>query len=257
MDENPTVVAVAEREERCNRKLRLRLFRSVTDLDEVRSVWQTWCQNPNADMDFYRLLMARDSKILSPYVIGLYRDDVPESMVIGRIIHERIEFKIGYSRLWANRARVLNILYGGVFGRLSSEGAEAVVAALLNALRSDEADLVSLNSIPVDSPLYRAAAGVPPLLCRDFLHAAQAHWKMGLTAASPLGEASHSKDLRESRRKMRKLFADYPNRVAIRCLGKVQDLPRILSDVEEVARKTYQRGRGCLRRTEKSSWPGR
>ena len=53
-----------------------------------------------------------------------------------------------------------------------------------------------------------------------------------------------SKDFRELRRKGRKLLADYPDQVTICCFREVDELERVMRDVEQIAAKTYQRGLG-------------
>jgi len=237
-------VPVAEGEATSGKELQVRVLRSVAELEEVRPAWQSWCWHPNADMDLYLLLMDCKPELLRPHIMVLYRDGRPEAMLIGRVVNQRLEFKIGYKTFLKPNVRVLNIVHGGTLGDLSSEKSEVLIREIEESLRRGEADVAALNWIRTDSPLYRAARQVPGVLSRDFFPAVQSHWKMSLSGSMERDYQGGSKDYRELRRKAKKLHADYSNQVKIRCFRELVDLQRMISDVEEIAEGTYQRGLG-------------
>ena len=103
--------------------------------------------------------------------------------------------------------------------------------------------MAALNFVRVDSPLYAVAANAVGWLNRDLCRVVQPHWRMSLpNNAEEVGKGS--KDFRELRRKGRKLLADYPDQVRICCFREVDELERVMRDVEQIAAKTYQRGLG-------------
>lgn len=91
-------------------QLAVRVFRSLSEVEEIRSVWTLWNDHPNSDIDFYVLLTQLRLEIVRPHIIVLYRDERPQAMLIGRVLEQRLKFKIGYQTVLKPKARVLNFV---------------------------------------------------------------------------------------------------------------------------------------------------
>jgi hypothetical protein len=223
----------------------VRVFRSLSEVEEVRSVWASWNYHPNSDIDLYFLLMQYRREIVRPHIIVLYRNARPEAMLIGRILKQRLNFKIGYQTVLKPKVRLLNFVWGGTLGNLSRENSEVMVSEVLSSLAHGEADLAVFNNIPVDTPIYHAATQVPGFLGRDRFPALQIHRSLVLPAS--LGEF-HTRLSRKSfstqKRKARKLMQEFGGNVEVLCLRRPSDLERLIDDVGEIAKKTYHRGLG-------------
>jgi Acetyltransferase (GNAT) domain len=238
-DENAVV------SENVGRQLAVRVFRSVSELEEIRSVWTFWNGHPNCDIDFYLLLMQLRPEIVRPHIILLYRDERPQAMLIGRILEQGLSFKIGYKTVLKPKARLLSFIWGGTLGNLSRENSEVMVREVLNSLRHGEADLAVFNNIPVDTPLYHAATHLPGFLGRDLFPASQIHRGIVLPASPEEFHTSLSrKSLRNQRRQAKKLMQEFGGSVEVLCLRRPSDLDCLMDDVEEIAKKTYQRRLG-------------
>jgi hypothetical protein len=223
----------------------IKVIRTEAEIDEIRDAWAAWNYHPNSDIDFYLLLMKCSPGIERPHIIVLYRNGEPESMLIGRIVRQRIDLKIGYKSVISPKAVLLSFIYGGMLGDFSPENSRLVVESIVDSLRRGEADLASLGYVKTDSPLHNCAERVPRSLSRDFLSAAQPHWQTTLTGGAVRVFQGSAKDFRELRRKGRKFHEDYPNQIRIGRFGTLSDLDRMVADIEEVAKGTYQRGLGA------------
>jgi hypothetical protein len=222
--------------------LQVRVLRSLSEVEEIRSTWAAWSWHPDSDIDLYLLLMTLRPEIVCPYIIVVYRHGRPETMLVGRIVRQRIAFRVGYKTIMKPSVRLLSIIPGGTLGNLCAESSDLLVGEILRCLRHHEADVAELGFIPADSALYHSATKIPGMLQRDFFPLVQSHWVMSLSDGDPGGSQPLSKDDREQRRKAKKFLADHLNQIEIRRFGEAATLERMIADVEEIAKKTYQRG---------------
>ena len=219
------------------------VLRSLPELESIRGAWTRWNSHPNSDIDVYRMLMDCRPDFLRPHVITVRSQGRPDAMLVGRIVEQRVEFKIGYRTIFQPNLRVLNVIHGGTLGSVTGDNSKLLMREILESLRRGEADMASLNFVRVDSPLYAAATSAGGWLNRDFFPVVQPHWRMSLPHnADEVGRGS--KDFRELRRKGKKLLADHPGQVRICCFREVDELDRVMRDVEQIATQTYQRGLG-------------
>jgi len=223
----------------------IRILRTAAEFEELREAWTAWGGHLHSDIDFLSMLIESREEILNPHIIVVYRDAKPDAMLIGRLERAQINFKVGYLPLFKARARSLTFQYGALRGNPSDENCKEIIRAILRSLKSGEADMALLDHPSTDSFLYKRALSVPSLLSRDYLPAPQPHHKMRLPGTIEevfLGlSSSHRKDLRAGGRKIEKKLE---GRLKICCFREVAELEVAISQVEEVARKTYHRGLG-------------
>lgn len=225
--------------------IKVQAVRSLAGIDRIRQPWTSWQRHPNADVDFYLTVLNSRPEILRPHIFVLYRDGRPDAMLIGRIEEGRIEYKFGYKTFYRAPVRQLTLIYGGRLGNFSAENCGVLAHEVMKCLRQGEADVAFLNHLRTDSPFYAAITQLPGFLSRDHFQAAVPHRSMKLPGrVEELSRCIPGDTRREARRRARLLSADYSNRVELRCFREVPDLECMLPDVEEIARKTYQRGLG-------------
>jgi hypothetical protein len=223
----------------------VRILRTISELEELRTVWTAWGGHPHSDIDFLLMLLQSREEILNPHVIVVYRHGKPDAMLVGRLERSRISLKVGYLPLFSARARIFTFQYGALRGNPSDENCKEIILAILRSLKSGEADMAYLNHPRTDSFLYKRALSVPSLLSRDNLPVPQPHHMMRLPGTIEevfLGLSSSTRmNLRSKGRKFEKKL---DGRLKICCFREVAELEAAISQVEEVARKTYQRGLG-------------
>jgi hypothetical protein len=225
------------------RNLTTRIIRTREEIEDIRDIWTSWQSHPNSDIDFYLTVQRLRPTIVRPHVVLVYSDGRPEAMLVGRIEHRNIECTIGYKKVFNPAARVMRFVYGGQLGNLSWETAQVAVKEVVHSLDRGEADVASFYLVRSDSPLCSLAQRMPGLLSRDYLPALQKHWTMtvGSTSESQLGIV---RKVRKNQR-WKKLVRDYSDRIKIDYLRGSGDLERMITDMEEIAKKTYQRGLGA------------
>jgi len=221
----------------------VRILRTAAEIEDFRETWESWQRHPNIDIDFYLTVNRMRPQILRPHIVVLYRDGRPDAMLVGRIVNERIACNIGYKTVFAPRARVLRIIYGGILGNLSPANGEILVNEILSALCRGESDLAILSPIRVDSPFYQAATQVPGFLSRDFFPPVQLHRSTSIPATVEDFNRRLSHKVRKNS-KWKRLLRDFPGGIRIDCIRELDGLERMIRDVEEIAKKTYQRGLG-------------
>jgi GNAT superfamily N-acetyltransferase len=221
------------------------VVRTVEEIEEIRDVWRTFQQHPNADIDFYLTVCRLRPEIRRPHVIVLHRQGRPEAMLVGRIVQGTIDLGVGYGKILRMPARLLTVVYGGLMGDLSLENGKVLVAEVRNALRRHEADAALFNFVRTDSPLYPSILNSPARAQRDYFPIVQPHWSVKFPArAEDLGTCISSHERAQIRRRTKLLEKDYSGGVRIEKFASGADIERMCLDIEEVARKTYQRGLG-------------
>jgi CelD/BcsL family acetyltransferase involved in cellulose biosynthesis len=163
---------------------------------------------------------------------------------VGRIEERRIDFKVGYANLFRSRVRVLTFVHEGLLGDPSMDDCRAFVSSIRESLRTGEAHMAFLSHIRTDSPLLHVVdeclSGLEgPIFTAPQLHriAAVDHGRNGLyDHVLP--------KIRKTQRRWKKLLQDFAGAVRIDRFSEASDLDEVIRDVEEVAKKTYQRGLG-------------
>jgi CelD/BcsL family acetyltransferase involved in cellulose biosynthesis len=240
-----TAVDIGETRTRAGGQPQVRALTSVSELEEVRTVWTSWSCHPNADIDLYLLLMEHDAAILRPHVMVLYRDGKPDAMLVGRILDGAIDCKVGYKTVYKLRARLLNVIYQGLLGNGSPENCQAFATEIIKSLKRGDADAAVLRDVRVGSPLYAAARQASSFLCREYFTAPHAHRLMTVPAnAGEFWLRLSPKGRNTQRRQAKRLIQDHSGSVRIRCFREPGELLGIIEDVEHVAAKTYQRALG-------------
>jgi len=224
----------------------VRVLKSAAEIEEFRNVWKGWPGHLYTDIDFFLAMAEARKPLVEPHVTVLLSDGVPKAMAVGYIAQEVLDFKISHKSLFHARIRTISVLRGGILGDQSRETATAMVSALMETLQQGEADALIIGHTPVDSEFYKLLREKVPLLCRDHTLEIHPHWKMNVpdtmeeVYARLSGE--HRKKLRWQNRNFEKNF---PGAVAVRCFKETAELEKMIRDVEEISKKTYQRSLGA------------
>jgi hypothetical protein len=223
----------------------IRIARSISEVESLREPWEKWPGHRDSDIDFYLTIVQNSPSVLRPHVIVLSRDGRLESILIGRLEHRRLAFKIGYIKAFHLTTRCLVFVYGGNRGAASPENSELLIHEIMRNLRHHEADLAILEPLPVDAPLLEMALSKPAIVCRDTPQSPQEHNLMALpdTIDEVYGRMSPQRR-RDIRRKIKKFDAIPGGPLSITLYRQESDLPTIFQDAEVIARQTYQRALG-------------
>jgi len=182
---------------------------------------------------------------MPPFIMVVYRDGRPDSILIGRLERARISFALGYLKLFQPEVRVLCFTQGGFLGNQSAENSEFVTREILKCLSHGEADVARFDYVGIDSPLFEVVKSVPGIFCRDHFASTQLHGCLRLPGSHEEFVRSLSrKDRHNLKRYEKRVQADFPGKMRIQCFRQENQVEDLIRDTEEVARKTYQRGLG-------------
>lgn len=225
--------------------VKIQVARTAREVEAIRDIWTSWQWNPNADIDFYLQVLRSRPEILRPHVLVLYRDGSPVAMLVGRLVLDQVEARLGYARLFRTRTRTLTFIYGGQAGDLSRENSSILVSEVMRSLREGEADLADFRFVRTDSAFYQLLTQYPGFFTRDWFPQKQAHLKMVLPSqANKIYSGLSGKVRKNLKWQAKKLMEDFEGKARIGCFRDTEELDRMFEDVEQVAAKTYHRALG-------------
>ena len=223
----------------------IRVLRSPEAVRAARLAWDRLPpRHVEADLDYFLSVVASRPEVIRPHVVLLERDGEPEGLLVGRLEERALPARFGYATVWKPKVRCITIVHDGAVG--PAPAVRAMAGALLDSLADREADVALLHRVAVDSALYLEASTRSRAICRERFTVATRHWAADLPDSFEAFQKGLPKSLRGNvRRDGRKLLEAYGQRLEILRLQTEADLERVLSDVEHVARTTYQRGLGA------------
>jgi hypothetical protein len=242
-----TVPAKARFGSSASGNLTLRVATNVAEIENLRQIWELWQEHPNSVIDNYLSEFSPDNGH-SPYVMVVYRDARPDCLLIGKQLPRGVTSAV--SSLLQPARRTLYFVQGGLLGSPSAENCEFLIRRIVARLRRGEADAAEFYALRVDSSLYRAALRVPDLFSRD-------HFPLPLTHRYLLLPDSFenflaglpAKERQNIAYRQKRLLTKFSRNVHVRRFTGEDAVDDLISDIEEIARKTYQRslGRGFTR----------
>lgn len=226
--------------------MEVRVYRSASELDEVREFWTAAQRHPNSDLEHFLLVCASRADVIGPIVLGVWEKNRCCCLVVGRLERAVLQSRIGYANVLRMPATVISILQSGVIGTVDGTCARGIVSALDTLLRRGEADLATINLIPEGVPLWAAFGEIG---WRVF-GARAPHWsnhRQLLLKPEPgfLLRNMRSKHRSWIKRKERELEMAFPGRVRWTSHRNITTLVDLCAKMELVARRTYQRGLGA------------
>ena len=234
-----------DREKYLSEDSSIKVISKIEELEVIRGFWEKMQWHPDADIDFYLDFIDSHQGFVRPHVILLSKDGQPSALMIGQIQEMPLDWRIGYKIVCKTPARSLEIPYGGILGDLSYPNCIALVKKLMNCLAQGEADVVFLNHLKCDSPMYRISTKMPSFLCRDHFSFKNPHWRLSLPDSFNEFYQQRSKssrsNIRNNANRMKKI---YEENLSIRCFQEKGEIDQAIRDIETIAAKTYQRGLG-------------
>lgn len=222
----------------------VRVLRTLSEVEEIRPSWGSWQGNPDADIDLYRSFFRAGTEIVRPHVIVVCRGGIPDAILVGRIDHRPIHFRIGYLR-FRPKANILFFVAGALRGNPSFENSELFVQEICNSLSRREADVAYLNLLRTDSDLFQLAKKLPGFARRDHFCAIRPHFTTTIPKTSDeFYRSLGPKTRQELRRKQQKLEKEISGPIRIRCFRETVEFDEAMEHAEQVAKKSYLRGLG-------------
>ncbi len=225
-------------------------IKSIEEVEAIRPIWEEMQRNQsypvlNADIDRYLAVIKAMEVQTQPYVILFRHQNEPIAMVIARLEKHKLECKVGYKVILSPLVRCLTVVYGGILGQDGEKVCSTIVEELLSVLRRGEADMIWLNNLRIDMPIYPLIRTKPNFLCRNHFPRIDPHWTMSIPENIDLFYQARSKKHRANlRRCTRKLEKEYPNQVKIVTCCQENELNSAIKAASQISSNTYQCGLG-------------
>jgi Acetyltransferase (GNAT) domain len=226
-------------------------FPSASGLDHAEALHEAagaidWA-HPDPDPEYFLAVLDTLPGAIRPYMLRMPRPGREPLVIVARLEEIELETKLGYRTLIRSRLRCLTVVNGGVAGVETAEDGAAALALLRGALAEGDAHVLRFLGLRTDSPLFAAAASIPPWLCRDHSAVPQPHWSVAVPDSLAEFLGARSRNTRQNVSRYSKRFEkEYGSRLELRRYGAGldEDRERLCADLESVAAKSYQRGLG-------------
>jgi hypothetical protein len=215
---------------------------ALEDLGAAEATWNALQHHPAGDLGFYRNCLAREEGFGRPHVVLLDCAGAGKTLAASHLGVERITWRVGSVALGRSRARVLRLAGSGLLGTLDSSLAEALAAELLGVLARGEADALYLHELDPATPLLAALAQRAGRLQRDRGAHASTGWLLDLPPDFEAFRSGLSKKTRANLNHTTNLLRRRLGpELALACYRSPEDIGRLLTDSEAIARRTYHR----------------
>lgn len=229
-----------------DRATHLSVARTLDEVEALRSAWDAvpWLR-VDADLDFYRCVIASRPHIARPHAIFVERDGAPAAALAGWVERVPLVSRFGYATVFAPTVRSLTATLGGVVSPADEPTAMRLVDAMLEVFATRDADVIRLPGLPAESPVALALSERVPKFRREVLVKPRTHHQLTLPGTFDEFLASRSKGTRKNIKLYRNRFErTFGAETELRLYSGPEDLTRLRQDLEVVAEKTYQRGLG-------------
>lgn len=223
----------------------IRIIRTLTEVEQVREFWCSWNRDRDCDIDFCLNFVWTRPEFLRPHVIVIYRQGRPDAMLIGRIERTKMSSRIGYFKTPEISAKLLTFPSQSLLGSATYPNCELFGISIFESLRHHECDAALLQELDTGSPMLQEALRRTGIASRDHVWQAKAHSSLRLSSSADQVWNGLSSGLRaDVRRKKRKLVREFGAGAKIRCFRSPDEVEDAIPQIENIARKTYQRGLG-------------
>jgi hypothetical protein len=223
----------------------VRIVRTLAELEELEGIWNAWCDDPNADLDFYLASARCRPDIIRPHVMVLYRDGRPDCMMVGRLECCPLKLKVGYTTLFEPQVRRLFFLQGGFLGNFSAENIRVLLRELKKSLQGGEGDHAELARVIPNSVLDQIIRNEFSSLCTgQFAPLHEHRWAELPATFEQFLQGMPRKNRHEFRRHQKRLASDFPGKVKFRCYRHEHEVDELARAAETISAKTYQRALG-------------
>jgi hypothetical protein len=222
----------------------VKVLRTIGELEEIRVVWESWSGHRESEMEPFLTFLRSNPGTVRPHVLVVYCAGRPDAILVGRIDRGRVICRLGYLQV-SPHAQIMCFVYGALRGNPSKENCDLMVSEIVQSLSQGEADVAYMNFLREGSDLCHLARKKPGLLNRDYVPITQPHFAATLPASMEEFYQGLSPKVRKNQKwQSKKLMNHFSGAVRIHCYREATDLDKMIQDVEQVAKKSYQRGLG-------------
>jgi hypothetical protein len=210
-----------------------------------RRDWERLSQYPDSDVDFFLAAIQTDEAALRPHVISVRDKNGVSSVLMARLEKRALPLKLGYVNLPSPRLRLLTTVHGGLLGDQNAPNMNLLLNAIVDALKSGEADAACFHGLEHGNALHQALENAGSFWTRDAHPVPLQRWRVRLPKTYDEFLRSRSSNTRHNVKRYSKRFIEaFQGQWAIRSFSAPDEVEAMLADTEAVAQNTYHRGLG-------------
>ncbi len=237
--------------ERAHGNITVAIAQSFEEISSLRSIWQAIqseqpLPKPNADIDRYTSVIEATNGRIKPYVMLFKQGNQPVAMVVARTESHQLSLKLGYQGLLHPKLRCLNVVYGGILGRVEGELCSIVLDELGMQLKSGEFDAVCFNYLDADGEFYQAVRSRSGFFTRGHFPKIAEHWRMAVPDSIDefyrIRSRGHRRNLRQA---IKKFHQKYPGEASFLKYTGEDQVENFTKTAAEISARTYQNALGA------------
>lgn len=218
------------------------VIEEIDMIENVRSSWESLQWYPYTDINYYINIISQHQNFISPYIILVYREEKPVSLIISRIINDKYNIKIGYKSLFSLQLKTLEILYGGILGETSNEIQQQILARIKIDFKKRKFDIAKFKYLDIKNNRFHKFSVSDDILIRSLLRVVNPHWRLRIPESfDDFVNGTSTSTQKYIKRYTKRFEKRMSGRYEIKSFTHPSDLETILIDTEAVASKTYQR----------------
>lgn len=225
--------------------MEIKIFNKKEDIKNIFEFWDVHCTYSFSDPKYFRIILSEKSNFIKPYLVVFSEKNQIITLFIGQIVTTEFNFKIGYKKLFTFKQKTLEILYGGMLGKLDHPTIKEFVRKIKNGLKVESIDSVVLKYLDINSSVYRDIKDAARYNLKNFIKLLNPHYLLELPESYEKFLESRSKSVKYNiKRYTNRLEKEYGKRIEIILFQHIQDMDRVIKDVVSISRQTYQFGIG-------------
>jgi len=226
-------------------KLTFSIIEEIDKIENIRPFWESHQWYPYSEINYYINVISKHQNFVNPYIIVIYRNAKPVSIVVSRIIKNEYKVKMGYKVLFGIPLTSLEVIYGGILGETSKEVQSLIIKQIKKGFKEKKYDSAKIKYLDINNEKYNLLIKSDCIFSRKFTKIVNPHWRLRVpnTYDEYLNGRSNStkKNIRSCKKKVENKIN---GEVEIIEFTKYSDLNKIMNDTHEIASQTYQRALG-------------
>jgi hypothetical protein len=220
----------------------IKAITSLLELKEVRGLWEENQWHPNADFEFFSLIVSTRPQIISPCVFVLSQKGKAISLLAGRIEHATMPLRLGYATLARLPVRRIVIIEGAFMGDRSESNWSALLLFMDRFLIRGAIDYAFFEQVHIGSSFHTRAREMFSSDRFKPAHEPSEHWLMSLPESWDAFLKTRSKKHRYWLKRLENILnKEFPGKWTIRRYTLAAETGEFLRAAETIAKTTYHR----------------
>lgn len=223
----------------------IKIIDTIEDIKTIRDFWTKHQHHIYSDIDYYLFSFKNDPEFLQPFITVLYKKEIPESIIVGRIATRTLDWKIGPQKFGKSETRCLEIGYHGFLGNFSFDTTRIMIKFLIQSLKKIKVSFIYFDRINTESTIFAALRKIPNLINRDFVFLKYKNYKLKLPDSF---EAFYKTKSRSTKKMINSYRNRLKNKFGENCRIKSylheDQVDIALKDIHDIAMKSYLQAMG-------------